>query len=306
MLFFPFICQNLSCRQLRCRCERWKAACHAHAPTNAGFITILPVSAGKLQRGCAVALGLPPVDLVGLWTIITLTCKQHSSRNHHNYKFWSLLWIPVVTETLILDTARRPQDAMVEAKSSTCGAHDWAHQLNRRCSESEWDINMFIFSWGWRTPVYALWAFITSNNSSRFIQPLIFTFDLRNHMLGWIHTPSITSIATWNASLCLSLSERCWIYCRCIGRRGANWKVAHSSCLKLLLKNNKSLKPFKSKRGFLKWTQVLLHHIEWNIMWLFMMFLTVTLWLKWHWLDAAISSVATASSRSSTASSLCH
>lgn len=56
-------------------------------------ITILPLSKDELQRSNVVALGFPSVQLDGLPMILTWTCKQRNSTNHHNYKIWSVLWV---------------------------------------------------------------------------------------------------------------------------------------------------------------------------------------------------------------------
>lgn len=107
---------------------------HTQTHIHAVFITILPVSEGKLQRSSVVALGFPPVQLAGLWIILTLTCKQRNSRNHHNYKIWSDLWIALETATLIWHMTKRGRDASVKTGRphgadlgfSTWGAWDLA------------------------------------------------------------------------------------------------------------------------------------------------------------------------------------
>ncbi len=102
------------------------------------FITILPVSEGKLQESSVLALGFP---------LVRLTCKQHNSRNHHNYKTWSVLWIALATKTMIAHMTRRERDASVKIGRphgvdlgfSIWGARKWASMLLTHSYNKSWN-----------------------------------------------------------------------------------------------------------------------------------------------------------------------
>lgn len=155
--------KSQQCPSLLCQC-RQKSVCILHAFVykhpyiHTLFITVLNY---KLQKGALLLLwGFLQFSWRALWIILTLTGKQHKSRNHHNYKIWSVLWI-ALTKTSIGYMTRRGRDASVkiglphgvDLGFSTWGAWERAsllltHSYSKSWNQEEPTGERIICSWG--------------------------------------------------------------------------------------------------------------------------------------------------------------